>query len=314
MMKPIVKKIERIPSSYKEDLRSLYDRFYKAEVKSESTSSHWDLYSEYFHVGYIDENTLKIRGEGFGDFEVNSLKNKIKNIPSSFYLRNLTRKLNPKLYKAAQKTSFLANRLLSFDCLKQALSIEKMVSLGVNFSGKKVCIIGDGYGFMGLFLKSLYPDLKIVSVNLGKTLFFDYLYTATSAEEYSLSLADSQQDTDFTFVCAESYEESNIKDIDIFINIASMQEMDLLTVRNYMNWIRSQLSETVYFYCCNRVSKTLPDGSEINFEEYGWEDRDSVLLDDLCSWYQEFPINRPPFSQKFDGLIKHRLVKISGKS
>lgn len=309
--KPIVKSIQGVTDSQREDLRVLFGDFYKSNEDSLSTSSHWDLYSEYFLVDFLDENTLKIRGEGFGDFEVNSFVNKLKNIPSFIYLRGLKKDLDPKLLLAATKVSQSANRLLSFDCIKQALSIQEMIRLGVSFENKKVCIIGDGYGFMGLFLKTIFPSIKIVSVNLGKTLFFDYLYTATSCMDCTTSLGNSERETDFKFVCAENYEESDIKDIDIFINIASMQEMDISTVQNYMRWIRSQLSEAVYFYCCNRVSKTLPDGSEIKFNEYGWEEKDSVLLDDLCDWYQRFPINRPPFSQEFDGPIKHRLVKIS---
>ncbi len=309
--KPIIKSIHKIPENQKEDLSFLFGEFYTSKSVSDSSSSHWDYYSEYFLVDYIDENTLNLRGEGFGDFEVNSVVNRLKNIPSSIYLKKLKRSLDPRLLLAAKKVSQASGRLLSFDCIKQALSIQEMIRLGVSFENKKVCIIGDGYGFMGMFLKTIFPSIKIVSINLGKTLFFDYLYTATLNLNYTTSLADSKRETDFKFICAENYEDSNIKDIDIFINIASMQEMDISTVQSYMKWIRSQLTEAVYFYCCNRISKTLPDGSEIKFDEYGWKDKDSILLDDLCHWYQKFPINRPPFTQEFDGPIKHRLVKIS---
>jgi hypothetical protein len=89
-----------------------------------------------------------------------------------------------------------------------------------------------------------------------------------------------------------------------------MQEMNYEAITSYFNVIRNQ-NTTTWFYCCNRVSKTLPDGSVINFSEYGWNTSDQVIVDELCPWHQRFPINRPPFSSKFDGPIKHRLIKLN---
>ena len=36
-----------------------------------------------------------------------------------------------------------------------------------------VCIIGDGYGHLGILIKKLNPDTKIIYINLGKNLLID---------------------------------------------------------------------------------------------------------------------------------------------
>jgi len=85
-----------------------------------------------------------------------------------------------------------------------------------------------------------------------------------------------------------------------------MQEMNMNTINDYFSLIKSQ-SHPIYFYCANRISKKLPDGSVINFNEYPWEGM-KVIVDELCPWHQQFPSIKPPFVRKFDGPIQHRLV------
>ena len=93
------------------------------------------------------------------------------------------------------------------------------------------------------------------------------------------------------------------------MNIHSMQEMNYDDIKSYFNLMRKQETEA-YFYCCNRVSKTLPDNRLIKFSEYSWHEKDIIIFDELCSWHQKYPINRPPFFRRFDGQHQHRLIKI----
>ena len=78
------------------------------------------------------------------------------------------------------------------------------------------------------------------------------------------------------------------------------------TIVDYFTLIKSQVVPT-YFYFANRISKELPDGSIINFNEYPW-DGTKVLIDELCPWHQQFPTIKPPWIRKFDGPTQHRLV------
>ena len=94
------------------------------------------------------------------------------------------------------------NKVLDFACAKQVSAINQVLvclqdgtgpSLCSNkFKEKKVntvCVIGDGYGYLGVLLKMVDPPLKIVFVNLGRTLFFDVLYTAGAMPEEKVVVA-----------------------------------------------------------------------------------------------------------------------------
>ena len=174
-------------------------------------------------------------------------------------------------------------------------------------------MIGDGYGFLGLLISRLFPTTKVVSVNLGPILFFDVLMT--SMEETSVAVCHGcggryRSERKFNFVAAEVVDQLEIGDIDIFINIASMQEMDIEVIHKYFHWMRAQRNPA-YFYSCNRVSKELPDGTIVKFDDYAWENKDEFILNELCEWYQKAPSNRFPFYQKFDGPHHHRLAKLA---
>lgn len=65
-----------------------------------------------------------------------------------------------------------------------------------------------------------------------------------------------------------------------------------------------------YFYCCNRVEKKLPDGSVIRYNDYPWSADDTIVIDELCPWYQKYPVSLPPFWKPFAGPIRHRLVQL----
>jgi hypothetical protein len=109
--------------------------------------------------------------------------------------------------------------------------------------------------------------------------------------------------TDFNYVEAEKYRDFKFKS-DLIINIASMQEMNLEQINDYFKLIKTQKG---FFYCCNRITKTFPDGTKINFMEYPWDGL-KIIIDEICPWYQKFPSVKPPFIRKFDGPIHHRLT------
>ena len=91
---------------------------------------------------------------------------------------------------------------------------------------------------------------------------------------------------DFKFIPAEMVFDCEIDNVDLFLNIASMQEMDSIIIQKYFELINQQRTSKTYFYCCNRVSKMLPDGSFSNFEDYNWRPSDKVgnrIHEDKCA-------------------------------
>jgi len=67
----------------------------------------------------------------------------------------------------------------------------------------------------------------------------------------------------------------------------------------------------LYFYCCNREEKTLPDGTVARFKDYPWEDTDKFIVDELCPWHQEYYNRSLPIYRFYDGLHLHRLTRVS---
>ncbi len=294
-----------------DDLEILYlDYYYNFYDYSNNTSSHWKKYGELQRVKKID-NEYELIGQGFGDFSKRNILRFLIDIPTKIYLFNLNKSCSKKILKGIRWVADKQKRCFSYDLSRISLTLDLLSKKIVDLENKTFCVIGDGYGSLGCLIKKIYPNSKIIYVNLGRTLFFDLYYSKKCFPELKHSLIRSNLcslSADFNYIEAEYFKKIFFTS-DIFINIASMQEMNYEQISSYFNAIRNQDIDC-WFYCCNRVSKTLPDGSVINFSEYGWDDSDQIIFDELCPWQQRFPINWPPFSKKFDGPIKHRLIKL----
>ena len=158
--------------------------------------------------------------------------------------------------------------------------------------------------------------MKVISVNLGRSLFFDVLFSQKCFSQAKAALICDDKDkmallekNRFLFVEAENYHLLSGLPINLFINITSMQEMDPRVVKNYFRYMRESISETVFFYCCNRLEKTLPDDTVVKFMDFPWEDC-QFQMDELCPWHQKYPESGIPLWRKFDGPIQHRFVRL----
>ena len=177
-------------------------------------------------------------------------------------------------------------------------------------------------GFYEIIYDESIPDYAAVDslVNLTKTLLIDVhflkIWLGKEAFQSSVSLVTNKQDLtqcmsdkDNKIIVIEAKNQELIKDcgIDLFINIASMQEMNPKIINQYFNDLKNSNNKP-YFYCCNREKKTLPDGTIVKFSDYPWGDA-SIVLDELCPWYLDFYNKTPPFFHNYDGLIRHRIVR-----
>lgn len=108
---------------------------------------------------------------------------------------------------------------------------------------------------------------------------------------------------------AENHELIQHFNIDLVLNIVSMGEMHPSFVSEYFRDIRRlyKTDKNLYFYCCKRLEKTMPDGSVTKFLEYPWEKEDQIIVDELCPWHKEYYSFTPPFYKKFDGPIQHQI-------
>ena len=157
---------------------------------------------------------------------------------------------------------------------------------------------------------------KIISINLPEVLLadlsmiedFGFSESQVRVVGNSTELQSAMDDPEIRLllVSAQYLELLNDVRIDIFVNIASMQEMNLDVIDKYFSIVKSAKA---YFYCLNRAEKKLPDGTVTRFEDYPWGENASYLLrPEACPFYEYALKFSPPFRTKFP-LMMHALVK-----
>ena len=299
-------------------IREIYKKYWcSPNLKDTTYSSHWRKYISMSSVELHETESkfkISIQTKGFGSYIKNSFMKRILDIPRQRQLKKLLRGIDKENLIALHEILNSMGVLCSFDAVKQVKAIQ-LIKKNIDLNGKRVAIIGDGFGFAGNFIKKTFPSSKIISINLGKIQIFDclmtYLETPKSTVNFVGQKNSYSSQADFNFVPAEEIFDTDIKDIEVFINIASFQEMGIPTVKKYFKFMRSQVeANEVVLYCCNRSVKELPAGEIVAFANYGWHTEDKIFFDGPCDWYSHYPQNFPPVWKKFDGEIVHRLAKL----
>lgn len=296
----------------------LFEKYYKSSSQSKVTSSHWANYGEAAQL--TNDGRIIIGGKGgFGDFIPSTGMQTLLHSPDILLSRRYSKRHvnSDDIREAGIVVARKSGRIFSYDCARQLIAIEKTISVLQKEIEEarisRIAVIGDGYGFLGNTLKLLYPLQKIIFINLGKQLLFDVEITRRNFSESSMLLVKSKEDfetpADFYFLEAENFHWLEHQSIDLFFNIASMQEMDKVVVDEYFRLMRSSRSPRVRFFSCNRSEKRLPDGQVIRSREYHWRDAKVLLSEDDPEWYRFYPTRRPPFWRPFDGTFEVRLVE-----
>ena len=298
------------------DILLLHSTFFSGEkVPSSATSSHWAIYSDQ-QVVTLSEDQIQVNGFGFGDYE--NSKNlyffrKIVNAPMRLYSNVVLALVSSRVRSAVRSVAISTFRCINPDFARLANSLQMISSTIPEFDTKKrIAIIGDGFGTLGSILATIYPNLTIVQINLGRQLLFDYLFMTTSHPMRRHKILKSLGEVDeesLNYLPAELLSTFDAE-IDVFISSASFQEMDTETIELYFELMRFQSTPT-FLYCANRVSKKLPDGTIIEIEKYGWVSND-IHLSIKSHWWLNWGIKRrPPFVFKMDGRIEERITLIS---
>lgn len=291
----------------------------KVREKEKGSSSHWDQYHSTFE--YKNGRLTGVQGFG-GDRGPGTIIHKIAHWLLQTPIRRMGEKFShfPECIKLAKSVAQRQGRPLDVDILRQALTLSLLrESLPMDQLKGPVVIIGDGFGTLGSLFLLWQSNLKIVWVNLTKTLLVDVMYARKVLTEARICFVDTPEDyrkaleePDVSIVAVRADDAGMLQtgEIGLAVNIASMQEMNPSTVADYFSILRASKGET-YFYCCNRLAKTLPDGTEVLFDQYPWRSSDSVLLNELCPWHQYYYRPRPPFYFSYDGPLWHRLALLN---
>lgn len=296
----------------------------KVKQQDPKSSSHWDLHHSNF--SFDGEIFSGIEGFGSNESQYKGLR-KIVNHLFQIPFRRMGEKFSDfgVIDNVAKDILSMNNKAYSLDILRQVISLSYLKDRGVVKDGGLSCVIGDGFATMtSLLLKC--SRQSVVLVNLAKTLLMDlWQLKLVLGAKFNTDLAFIQNKKDMLEILsltkkrplviaveAENHHLIQECPIDLTINIASMQEMNPEVIAEYFTDISiASKKHNSFFYCCNRKTKVLPDGTVVNFEDYPWHLSSKVLDDELCPWHQKYYSFRPPFYHDYDGIHKHRLIEFS---
>ncbi len=263
-------------------------------------SSHWKKYLSH-NSNYMNE----LSNLGFGTYTKKNVMNYIYDILTKKIFGDTI--LKTKTYDAYKLIFDQINRYIDVDTIRHILTFEKLKEY---VNPKSICVIGDGKinGILGANLT--FPKAKIYSVNLAEVLINDNLILEKTNIDIkkSVTLVDDlnnySQKSMLFLIPSNNKEFLMNKKIELFINIASFQEMTVNEISEYFKIIKNNKSK---LYCCNREYKKLTGGEELYFQKYPFSNSKKIFWED-CPWHQKFYTLKPPFIHKYDGNVKHCLV------
>jgi hypothetical protein len=286
------------------------------QESSKAKSSHWRFHTE----SSVLSSDFRISG-------INGFSNRTRRFPGSYALhkRNLKR-LFPWAKRLVESTSFLEAKDICHtqrrevdSCVVRHVFTFELLEKYSQITPRIVCVIGDGQAnFVSLALSKGFSK-KLISVNLTEVLLSDLdlieRLNVVKAEEISVGKTINEvqgflndDSKKVLLISAHNAAALSNSGVNLFVNIASFQEMNQELIDNYFKIVESN---NAYLYCCNRIEKQLYGGELNQFSNYPWGEA-KILLDETCRWHQEFYSLRSLLLYKklpFDGEVWHRLVK-----
>jgi hypothetical protein len=243
---------------------------------------------------------ISIDQQGIANLIKLNLKNILMNLPSLilnlFYFFKFSRNLH--IFVKLIQISIRTKRLICFDMVKHGILVDKTRFLIKKRNFRDIVIIGDGFGFLGILLKALNPNVNICYVNLEKNLFLDILFYKI----YFGSKIDPPKMID-----AGSFRRFS-SEFTLFFNVASFAEMTESQVTGYLEGIKMNKGLLVSL---NRQGKIHPNGEYLDFNFL--LDRFSpvyLVNEENVEWYSKFPSNKfRPSWLPFDGPVDLKIFK-----
>ena len=298
----------------------------KENQEESKASSHWLYYHRDFEI-LEDGSIIGIKGFGGCQPPYRGLKSVAHRLLQHKF-RRIARnyKSFEDLDEMARLIAEKQDRAYDHHMLRQAQTLAFVLDyLPPEAFSSAVAVIGDGFASLASLLLASENAQDVIIVNLNKTLLVDVLYAQSWLGEQAINkiklvvdeggvrqvLADKEKGR-IIAIQASNHHLLRFFPLSLVFNIVSMQEMDPPVIAEYFADMRAVACDRdLYFYCCNREEKELPDGTVTRFFEYPWKKEDTVIVDELCPWHQKYYTRLPPFYHSYDGLVRHRLVKMS---
>jgi hypothetical protein len=303
-LNPYYLRIPRSPNLRENVFRNFHKYCSNSELNGIQLSSYWNLYLPKILIELMPNNgkpkKIRISHSGFAELIPLSILSVILRILSIlrniFLLIKYQCRFTVIIYTLLILTR--TNRLLVFDSVKHAILISKVEKILRLSDYNRVVIIGDGFGFLGTLLKSLYPNLKVTFVNLSKNLFLDYCFYTSYFRKI---------DEDLRLIEASSFTNFHEEEI-LFFNVASLAEMTHTQVSLYFDAIDKNSGILVSL---NRNEKNHPDGTVLALSELlKIRDPKIIFEENPCLFYESYPTSliRPAY-KPFDGFFHLKIIK-----
>ena len=251
----------------------LFARYYRnGDAVVEGASSHWRAFSREFRVKIGDDGAMQdLAGYGFGGSDRSGIGSRtFAAIGNWLHLLVLDA---PRLRAEVPQAKRVVRQMglhFSRDAFRQMCTdwfLDRAIRNGAAGEPRTILVIGDGHGILSALLHLRFPLARILLVDLGATLVFQAAGLTKAFSSATHVLADdmaAQRDATFSYCPADRIESLPEGNIDLAINVASMQEMTPAAVAGYFRLLRAR--RTQMFYCCNRLEKRLPgiSGSSVD--------------------------------------------------
>lgn len=191
-------------NNYYEIFHYLKDHYFEVnDTPDWIISSHWRKMHEFTRIS-SSKQMENATGQGFGFFPHMTISKYIFSwLTIICYLVVLSNRLE--LIKLTRKGISIAKQMghpFTYDCFRQICTY---ALLYLHVQGNRYLMIGDGIGFLSVFIKTMNPKAHLCLVDLGKTLYFQAMMASRVHPNISTKLITEHSTTDISDI-SDNYE------------------------------------------------------------------------------------------------------------
>lgn len=182
-----------------------------------------------------------------------------------------------------------------------------------NILNGNICTIGDGKANFVSGILDNKNIKKIFSVNLPQALIQDYLVLRefNAIDDSLIKIVEKEEDIynkkcKIFLVPVQNKNFLKKKDINLFVNISSFQEMPISETHQYVD---IALSNKAYLYSYNKLEKTMYDKTKIHYNDYGFKRKGNIIFEGEAKFSKYYYNSSFPFIHKKKGKVISALVK-----
>ena len=215
----------------------------KDPLPAADTSSYWQLYGGNMTVERRGDELVLI-GSGFGSMDVGGRLGRAASVVERLTYWRVTARLrsHASVWRTARRLARDLSVDLTFDVWRQSVALALLADhwTAYDLSPRTFAVIGDGHGFLGALVRRHLPQSRVYCIDLPKILVFQARTHELADRSATISIMSSKsvRPTAITFVLPKDVEVISDQ-IDCALNMASMQEMNHLSIASYFQFLSS---------------------------------------------------------------------------